>query len=151
MAFLRLFLAVLLLVLAIIGCSTGPYSSPTVVPHATMPTLDELLQEFNDEFPWVDRMAQYDELTPKAHIQTVVSGGLISDKGDGHIEPGLYVAETPGTCFWETKGLGTEDRRGGAYDWLSTGEERTRPVYAEIYPTDYAFSSRGCGRWTKVR
>ena len=64
------------------------------------------------------------------------------------VVPGVYRARNPtSSCAWDTKGIGTPDRRGTAYQ-LFTGQ-MVDPYYVEIYVDDYIFTSRKCGGWVR--
>lgn len=133
------------LALFLVGClgaTDAAPQAPTPTPPATMPTLEELLAAFEAEYPQLTK-PEIRRLREQMASDQFIGGGLVST---GNIEPGIYRAETPETCYWDAKGQGG-NRGGGRSLW---DENPKQPVYARIYATDYSFSSRGCGTWVKV-
>ena len=132
----RLVMAVAMLALFALACG----GSQAVQAGTNTPTPATAVPQTDIEADWLSYQMSNSHFT---------GGGLVEGRRGGHIKPGLYIASTPSTCFWDAKGLATGDRRGG-HGFLTKGKDRENPVYAEIYSTDYSFASRGCGIWTRV-
>ncbi|MGY1606360.1 MULTISPECIES: hypothetical protein [unclassified Geodermatophilus] len=59
------------------------------------------------------------------------------------IQPGLYRADGTSGCYWERLSDVTGD-----FDAILANDNPSGQSYVEILPTDVAFSTDECGRWT---
>jgi hypothetical protein len=62
------------------------------------------------------------------------------------VKPGVYQSAGGKLCYWERlAGLS-----GDYVDLTANGGFRDGPLLVEILASDYAFSSQGCYKWTRV-
>lgn len=81
---------------------------------------------------------------PPPPAMTAFGGGTfrVSLTGSGNIQPGTYVAITPGEgCYWE--------RNSATGDIIENYFASGLRVQVTIAAEDYSFHSEGCGRWKR--
>jgi hypothetical protein len=61
------------------------------------------------------------------------------------IAPGLYRADGTSDCYWKRL-----SDLSGDLDAILANDNAVGQVYVEVLPTDAAFSTEGCGTWSRI-